>query len=67
MKIRPINPVLKVDYQLNVLLSWEFSKCLFIKLAGRTPFKRYMMVSVFISHWVEIKVEDGLYERGRWI
>ena len=48
--------VLKVEYQLRVLLSWDFSEYVFMKLVGGTPFKRFMMVSVFISHLVEIKV-----------
>lgn len=67
MKNSGIKLVLEIEYQLSVLLSWEFSEYLFMKIVGGTPFKSHMMVSVFISHLVEIKVLDGLYERGRWI
>lgn len=56
MKNSDINLVLEVENQLRVLLSWHFSEYLFMKLVGGTPFKRYMMVSVFISHLVEISV-----------
>lgn len=56
MKNSDTKLVLKVEYQLTVVLSWDFSEYLFVKLVGGTPFKRYITVSVFISHLVEIKV-----------